>query len=133
MVASQAAGPAKKQARFQKLLLLRKLQAREQHGVGAGMGAARSRGRRVRSPAGSLAVETGGGLLPSDAVIELLDSSDEEAAAAAGCSPIEIDNYADEHWDVLFVQQVKTEAPQAAAAAAAAGAAGATLPVRRLW
>ena len=115
MVESQALGPmTKKQGQFQKLLLLRKLQAWEQHGVGAGGYAA------------PLA-ETGGGLMPSDAVIELLDSDDEEgaAAAAAGCSPIEIDNYAEEHWDVLFVRHVKAEAPQAAAAGGAAGAAAA--------
>lgn len=48
-------------------------------------------------------------------MIELLDSGDEEeaaAVAAASCSLVEIDNYVDEHWDVLFglTRKVKTEA-----------------------
>ena len=77
MVASRAAGPAKKQARFNRLLLLRKLRAWEEHGVGAD---------GYPAPL----AETGGGLLASDAVIELLDNADEAgtAAAAAGCSAV---------------------------------------------
>ena len=113
MVVVAGSRGAETEARMQKLFLLRKLQAWEQHGVGTGGYAA------------PLA-ETGGGMVPSDAVIELLDSSDEEGAAAgavAGCAPIEIDNYADEHWDVLFVQQVKAEVPRASSAGGGAVAA----------
>ena len=94
MVADRASG-----VRLKKLLLLRQLRAWEQFGVG-------------RDGYAAPMSDTGSASGLQDTAIELLDSDDDEVAAAAAvadCSAIAIDEHAMEHWDVLFVRWVKVE------------------------
>ena len=103
--------------RLRKLLLLRQLKAWEQFGVG-------------RDGYAAPLTEGGEELEAGDHVIDLVDSDDETSVAAAtvGCTAIEIDNYAEQHWDVLFAGARVMKAEDGASLSAVLSAAAIEMP-----